>query len=495
MTEKAKKTEGRTSRRTLGVHLTSSDTFLEYIFPEIEDELNSYIWVDLYCGEGNLIFPILDSIPKDNRENFFSKHIFLYDVQPEMVAKCIEKAISYGISDEIARLNIKQRDNLKSYPEELLKKELPIYHITNPPYLYLGYIRKHKETERHLEYFENENAGYQDLYQIAMINDLRNKIENLVYIIPSNFLYGAAVSNKFRLDFLKHYNITKMYIFETQIFKFTGTNICICFFQKKEKPMQSNIIFDGIKIKKKNVILNINYKLKPEWKYRGGADFDDFAKNYKAKKPLTVKYYLLNNEVENNPGNNPISVIDTNSYISNEYTKLNLNINNELKTLVLSNILYVRTVDTGSYEGRAGLYEIKEDFNVDGIYVSKATYRTSPIHIFLDPILNFNEQILLKRYFNFVLEYFRKTLDSEFLTTYKYSSASYTRKYLGLTQVRKIIQTFPILDIKKEENNDLRDYIVSEDFKGLLTLMKQEIVNKKKKKQIKKPTNNLTNWL
>jgi hypothetical protein len=494
MTEKVKKTNGRTSRRTLGVHLTSTDTFLEYIFPEIAGELNNHIWVDLYCGEGNLILPILDSISKEKRDDFFSNNIFLYDIQLEMVNKCIKKAVSYGISEEIAKQNIKQRDNLKNYPKELLQKGLSIYHITNPPYLYLGYIRKHKETERHLEYFENENIGYQDLYQIAMINDLRNNIENLIYIIPSNFLFGAAVSNKFRMDFLNFYDIIKMYVFETQIFEFTGTNICIGFFQRKKKPEQSNIQFEGIKIKKKNEVLNITYTLKPEWKYRAGADFDDFTQDYKTKKPLIVKYYLLNKEVENNQGNQAISVIDSNAYISNEYKSLNLKVNEKLKTSVLSNILYVRTVDTGSYEGRAGLYEIKEDFNVDGIYVSKATYRTSPIQIFLEPTLSFNDQILLKMYFNFILEYFRKTVDSGFMTTYKYSKAEYTRKYLGLTQVRKLIQTFPILDLKKEEKKDLIDHIKSKDFKGILSLMKRENVKKENNNKISSPTIDLTKW-
>ncbi|MHA1235971.1 MAG: hypothetical protein ACTSQL_12935 [Promethearchaeota archaeon] len=52
-----------------------------------------------------------------------------------------------------------------------------------------------------------------------------------------------------------------------------------------------------------------------------------------------------------------------------------------------------------------------------------------------------------------ILEHFREKLDSEFLTTYKYSNAIYTRKYLGLTQVRKIIETFPYeLDLLKKKN-------------------------------------------
>jgi hypothetical protein len=97
-------------------------------------------------------------------------------------------------------------------------------------------------------------------------------------------------------------------------------------------------------------------------------------------------------------------------------------------------------VDTGSYEGRAGLSLIKEDFDADGIYVSGNTYRTSLIQIFLEPEILKSDQIILKEYFNFILEHFRKELDSEFLTTYKYSNAEYTRKYLGLTQVRNIIE-------------------------------------------------------
>ena len=97
----------------------------------------------------------------------------------------------------------------------------------------------------------------------------------------------------------------------------------------------------------------------------------------------------------------------------------------------IANILYIRTVDTGSYNGRVGLGFVSEDFNVNGIYVSGNTYRTHPIQIFFEPTITPNEQNLLKEYFNFILETFREKLDSEFLTTDKYSKAEYTRKYLG----------------------------------------------------------------
>ncbi|MFX1571038.1 MAG: SAM-dependent DNA methyltransferase, partial [Promethearchaeota archaeon] len=170
-------------RRSLGVHLTSKDIFIKYIFPEIQGSLWDYTWVDLYAGEGNLILPILDSITSDNRIQFFKEHIYLYDVQAVMIEKCINNAEYYGIPSEIAHQNIKLRDNLESFPEFLNDTQFPLYHITNPPYLYLGYIRKHKETQKYLEFFKGKNDGYQDLYQIAMINNLRNNIENLIYII------------------------------------------------------------------------------------------------------------------------------------------------------------------------------------------------------------------------------------------------------------------------------------------------------------------------
>ena len=44
----------------------------------------------------------------------------------------------------------------------------------------------------------------------------------------------------------------------------------------------------------------------------------------------------------------------------------------------------------------------------------------------------------------------RSRSNSEFLTTYKYSSSNYTRKYLGLNQAKAIISTYPIF-LEKEK--------------------------------------------
>ncbi len=444
----------KTNRRKYGVHLTSKKLFLDFIFPEIKKELSNHIWVDLFAGEGNLILPILDFLPQDTRESFFRDQVYLFDIQPSMIKKCTENAVKYGISPKIAKKKIILRDNLSNFPTFLKDESLPIYHITNPPYLYLGYIRKHEETQGFLKYFEGPNRGYQDLYQIAMMNDLNNEINDLIYIIPSNFLYGASVSNKFRLDFFNYYDVKKMFVFETKKFEFTGTNICIGFFRKKKAKNLEIVKFNAYKYKNGSNCLQKTYELNPEFNYRAGAEFEEFIRNYRSRKPLKVKYYFKKEDVEQNIGENSIVAIDANNYENNEYKKMILQVNDKLKQKITNNILYIRTVDTGSMEGRVGLGKIREDFNVDAIFVSGSPYRTHPIHIFLEPELNLGTQDLLKEYFNLFLEHFRENLDSEFLTTYKYSNAEYIRKYLGLTQARKLIETFPWNELKDSDKKE-----------------------------------------
>ncbi|TFG22897.1 MAG: hypothetical protein EU533_03720, partial [Promethearchaeota archaeon] len=286
------KEEENNHRRKYGIHLTSKELFRTYILPDIKDNLTKFIWVDLFAGEGNLILPILSHFKKEERIDFFEKHIYLFDIQEEMIKRSIHIAGLYGIPERIAEKNIKKRDNLLNFPSFLLTQELPIYHITNPPYLYLGYIKKHQETKPYFKYFEGENEGYQDLYQIAMMNDLRNMVENLIYIIPSNFLFGSSVSNKFRMDFLKYYNVLKMFIFELKVFEFTGTNICIGYFHRKKSPLEEIQEFTATKFKKQDLILERNYILNPKYKYRCGSEFNEFIENYKRENALDVNFYL-----------------------------------------------------------------------------------------------------------------------------------------------------------------------------------------------------------
>ena len=66
--------DSRKKRRKFGSHLTSIDIFNQYIFPEIRNTLDQYIWVDLFAGKGNLILPILDHIPQEEKDRFFEMY-------------------------------------------------------------------------------------------------------------------------------------------------------------------------------------------------------------------------------------------------------------------------------------------------------------------------------------------------------------------------------------------------------------------------------------
>ncbi len=453
------------------MHLTPIDVFEKYIYPEIKHHLYDYIWVDLFAGEGNLVLPILKYVPEKMRVSFFERQMYLFDIQSEMVEKAIKRAESYGIPREVAEKNIQVRDTLKNYPTFILNKGLSVYHITNPPYLYKGYITKH--AKHMLEYFSGENEKYQDLYQLALINDLRHRIEKMIYIIPSNFLYGYSVSNAIRIDLLKHYLIEKAVIFEKEVFEYTGTNVALIFFNRKKTPREEVQKFSGMKVRIDGTIERRDYVLKPKNYYRAGNEFEEFVETYKALKPLKVKFYLTLEEVRNNPGKYKVLVIDANSYDGKRYSVREIFVSKELYDKIKSNILSVRTLDSGMPDGRAGLYVIKEVFWVDGILVTKATYRTHPIQLFFEPLISVEDQLMLKDYFNILLEYFRDITDSEFMTTYKYSNSQYTRKYLGLNQVRKLIETFPILNISAEEKTRLLELIRRKDARGIYEFIKR----------------------
>ncbi len=428
------------------MHLTSINIFNDHILPKLNGKLNDYIWVDLFCGEGSLILPILNSIPDDQREHFFERRIFLFDIQEKMVEKTIENAVGYGISRKTAEKNVRVKDTLSEFPTSLRENRNKIYHITNPPYLYVGYIAKHRENSGQLKYFTGVNSGLQDLYQLALINDLRNEISQMVYIIPSNFLFGHSVSNMIRQLFLKYYTITDAIIFERRIFENTGTNVVICFFQRTG-VLNKTIDFQAMKINSRTIIRK--YKLSEKNNYRAGDEFEEYVKANK-KNILKVSYYLTIQEIDANRGNNRVVLLDSKEYTGSRYVSREFLVNDKLLSKIKSNPLYIRTVDTGGIGGKAGLYLIKDAFDADGIFVSGNTYRTNPIQVFIEPTLTRVQSMEIQNHFNAVLNELRERTDSEFMTTYKYSeNGKYTRKYLGLSQAKAILETLQPSNIKR----------------------------------------------
>jgi hypothetical protein len=343
--------------------------------------------------------------------------------------------------NSLAREHIRQRDTLADYPDEILRSALPVYHVTNPPYLYLGYIPKHPETRPYLRYFTGRNEGYQDLYQIALINDLRHAVPKMAYIIPSNFLFGDAISNKIRDDLLDAYTIRKAYLFEQSLFEHTGVHVMIAFFERKPYACREVQAFEAVKVN--HTAWARRYRLSPKWHYRAGSEFEEFATLHRAARPLKVRYYLHWETVQQHAGAYPLRLVDANDFSGKGYRVLEVGVNAALYEQVKANPLFVRTLDTGSADGRAGLYFIPEVFGADGIVVTKATYRTHPIQVFHRAAPTAGRPAPAAGLLQPAVGTLRALTDSEFMTTYKYSESAYTRKYLGLSQAKALIETFP----------------------------------------------------
>ncbi|MGQ9535562.1 MAG: N-6 DNA methylase, partial [bacterium] len=247
------------------------------------------------------------------------------------------------------------------------------------------------------------------------------------------------------------------------------TNVCICFFERKKIPGHQPMTFTAVKIDTKTQLKT--YHLFADNYYRAGSEFDEFVEKYKSASPLEISFYLTIEEVKENKGSKPVKLIDANSYANGCFRFNVYEVNDKLYEKLCNNPLFVRTLDTGSWSGRAGIYDVRKTFGVDGIVVTKEKYRTHPIQIFFFPELSPNDLILLKDYFNLMLEYFRNITDSEFLTTFKYSNSEYIRKYLGLSQTKKLLLTLPIHRMAQKEKKELGILIDQKNIEGIKALL------------------------
>lgn len=167
---------------------------------------------------------------------------------------------------------------------------------------------------------------------------------------------------------------------------------------------------------------------------------------------LEVKFYLDYDEIIKNKGEHDIVLLNSKNYVKGQYTKETFRVNELLYRKIKSNPLFVRTVDTGSLNGKAGIYSIRDEFGADGIFVKGSTYRTNPIQIFIKPELTVDENRILMELFNKILNDLRDKTGGDFMTTYKYTdNPKYIRKYLGLKQVKEILTTINIKDLKDSQ--------------------------------------------
>jgi methylase of polypeptide subunit release factors len=461
-----------TDRRKFGAFLTPEKISTRFVLPPLKGRLAEFLWVDMYCGEGSLLLPLLHLIPERERTAFFEKRVLLFDIQGKMIERAREKAVSLGVSAEAARRNIVRGDSLASVPGRVRESPLPVWHITNPPYIYAGHIMKGGDLAPLQAYLRGQNEGYQDTYQVALMNDLRAGIDRMTYIIPTNFLFGGSGVNKVRKDFLPSYRIERAYIFETPIFEETGINACICSFKRRRRKSLKDVVFKATKVGSDGSRSEVDYRLEASRSFRAGGGFEKFTEEFEAAKPLDITFHLSRGYVESHSGPIEITVVNANGYSGSEYPLQEIYVDAEASRRIGESLLWIRTVDTGSEGGRAGLRLISEDFGegVDGIYAPEREYRTHPIQIFTEPVLGRADQLLLRDYFNGALWMLRSEFGGDFLTTYRYSMGGRPRKYVGLSQARALIRTFPILQLNEEGRGRVRNVLGGSpgDLRGFL---------------------------
>ena len=101
----------RLRRRANGVHYTPSSIFEEHILPALGADLWRYCWADLYCGDGGLIFPIVERIPAPQRVRFFEENVRMFDIDPDSVGRCVSGQ-SVSASPRRLRRRISRLDTL-----------------------------------------------------------------------------------------------------------------------------------------------------------------------------------------------------------------------------------------------------------------------------------------------------------------------------------------------------------------------------------------------
>lgn len=199
-------------RKQLGQFYTEN---YKYIFQGLEIPTEIKIIIEPFTGQGDL----LKFIPNNTI-------VECYDIEPK---KCF----------------ITKRDTLL-YP--------PIYNnkfiLTNPPYL-----ARNKSKDKTIFDFYNLN----DLYKCfisSFLNDENFPIGGLI-IIPLNFWCSIRDSDiKLRKQFLQQYSVSKLNIFEEQVFKDTSYTVCSFLFKIRNSVRNSiNTVFYP---SKKTTIIELN---------------------------------------------------------------------------------------------------------------------------------------------------------------------------------------------------------------------------------------------
>ena len=422
-----------------GQHYTPKVLTIKHIKDLTEVKNKKLRVVDPFVGEGNLLIDYLSIFNRSEQIEILEKKLIKgFDIDKSTIKKVRNRfKEEYKISDELLKSLFEVNNSLKN---KRTKKNDFI--LTNPPYLARNTCKKKYNEEFNINFKDN---NYIDYYEMSL--DIYGKNEG-IWIIPSNFI-SSDLLNKKRKELLKLFNIENINLFEIPIFE--GTNISVVtFILKKKKETQSVLNINFIKYDreiKKEIDIDENGNICSEW-----------IKETKIKENNAIQGLLRENiEI----GNIDIIVLNENYKIEK------MKITEDEKNRITKNILFLRSTDTGTKEGKLGLYELKELF-------PKSFYKKEPITlltkktsrlcvpIFFKDELTKEEQKKIKENVNKKLEKLRNKYNSIFLTNFKNTTNSIARKRITFKEIYGLIERSmeemkEVKEVKEVNNHTIKD--------------------------------------
>lgn len=456
--------EASPSRTALGRHY-SPESFYSLLRPYLLPFLRTHLFADLFAGAGNLLLPLLREIPPEERGVWALKHLLLVDIEEEAVVALREALRREGLSPEAVRTIARRGDSLRESPP--WPDGLPVFHVTNPPYLYLGRIRKDASLRHLLPLFAN--ARETDLYALALRRDLQHpQVVRAAYVLPASFLNGKE-GEGIRRSFLDAFRLEALWLWEVAVFPDTDILVGLFLFARKPRPLPEAqrvpLRLVGANGVREGLLL-----LRPERNYRPGEEFWSFVEAHQPPEPLRYRLYLPLEEVANRPGPVELDLVDASRRIGGGYARFRLGLEPPLAEALRSSPLYLRTLDSGRWEGRAGIRPASE-LGGEAVVFSGKPHRTHPIALLFQG-LDQEGSLLAAQAFNLLLEHFRDRCQSLFLADYKGSrSARYPRKYLGLETAKALLGVFPQDLFFPRERGALREALGSGE--ALLRLLEK----------------------
>lgn len=242
-------------------------------------------------------------------------------------------------------------------------------------------------------YLSRNKSKDKIIYDIYSVNDLYKafiktilKSYQGILVIPLNFF--SDNDNKIRDLFFSHFTIKKVNVFEEQVFSDTTYTICSFFYEKTNKH---------------NVSMDISFTFYPS---------------------NDTKIFTLKKEYGWVVGGDFINTIKGQN--KNKISRL-------LKGQTPNSKLFLRAIDTGSDDGKINLSVNDEYFFGKNSDRSFAT-------IVLDKPYTIEQQMFICEKFNDLLNENREKYKSLFLTNFRNSTKSYSRKRISFDMAYDLIQ-------------------------------------------------------